>query len=85
MVHRVPVFNIFSGRFDEKEIVWLGAVEGLDAARDSMLQFAAKEPGPFFVFDSQNHAVAASVDTSGPMRAPKSKAKGAASRFHCIW
>jgi hypothetical protein len=74
----VTAFDVFSGRFDGKEIVWLGAVEGLDAARDRMLQFAAKEPGPFFVFDSQSHAVAASVDTSRLMRAPKkTKAKGA--------
>ena len=34
MVHTVPVFNIFSGRFGEKDVVWLGAVEGLDAARE---------------------------------------------------
>jgi hypothetical protein len=42
-------FNIFSGCFGEKDAVWLGAAEGLAAARDSMLQFAVKRPGAYFV------------------------------------
>jgi hypothetical protein len=42
----LPVFDIFSGRFGEKKIVWLGVVEGSEAAWDRMLQLAAKEPGP---------------------------------------
>jgi hypothetical protein len=67
----VPVFDIFSGRFGEKKIIWLGAVEGLEAAWDRMLQFAAKEPGPYFVFNSESCAVAARVDTSRLVRADK--------------
>jgi hypothetical protein len=43
----VPVFDIFGGRFGEKDVVWLGAAEGLAGARDSMLQFAAKSPGAY--------------------------------------
>ena len=73
MVHTVPVFDIFSGRFGEKDAVWLGAAEGLAAARDSMLQFAAKSPGAYFVFRSDSRSVVASVDTT-------LKAKGAAFR-----
>ena len=73
MVHTVPVFDIFSGRFGEKDAVWLGVAEGLDAARDSMLRFAAKSPGAYFVFRSDSRAVVASVDTT-----LKAKAKGAA-------
>jgi hypothetical protein len=73
MVHTVPVFDIFSGRFGEKDVVWLGAAEGLDAARDRMLHFAAKQPGAYFVFRSDSRAVVACVDTT-----LKAKAKGAA-------
>jgi hypothetical protein len=74
----LPVFDIFSGRFGEKDVVWLGATEGLAAARDRMLQFAAKQPGAYFVFSSGSRTVVADVDTSRLMHAPKSKAKGAA-------
>jgi hypothetical protein len=73
MVHRVPVFDIFSGRFGEKDAVWLGAAVALAAARDAMLRFAAKSPGAYFVCSSDSRAVVASVDTT-----LKAKAKGAA-------
>jgi hypothetical protein len=73
MVHTVPVFDIFSGRFGEKDAVWLGAAEGLSAARHAMLRFAAKSPGAYFVFRSDSRVVVATVDTT-----LKAKAKGAA-------
>jgi hypothetical protein len=69
-----PVFDIFGGRFGEKDVVWLGAAEGLAGARDSMLQFAAKSPGAYFVFSSDSRTVVAAVDTT--LKA--AKAKGAA-------
>ena len=72
MFHTVPVFDIFSGRFDGTDAVWLGAAEGLAKARDAMLRFAAKSPGAYFVC-SDSRAVVASVDTT-----LKAKAKGAA-------
>jgi hypothetical protein len=70
MVHTVPVFDIFRGRFGQKDAVWLGAAEGLAEASDAMLRFAAKSPGAYFVC-SDSRAVVASVDTT-------LKAKGAA-------
>ena len=73
MVHTVPVFNIFSGRFGEKDVVWLGAVEGLDAAREGMFRFAENQPGEYFVFRSDSQLIVAAVDTSRLV-----KVKGAA-------
>jgi hypothetical protein len=79
MLPRVPAFDIFSGRFGERDTVWLGAVEGLAAARDRMLQFAAKQAGAYFVFSSDSQLIVAAVDTSRLMHASESaKAKGAA-------
>jgi hypothetical protein len=57
-------FNIFSGCFGEKDAVWLGAAEGLAAARDSMLQFAVTRPGAYFVFSSDSQLIVAAVDTA---------------------
>ena len=75
----VPAFDVFSGRFGEKNVVWLGTVGGLGAARDRMLQFAAKQPGAYFVFSSDSQLIVAEVDTSRLMRASESmKIKGAA-------
>ena len=75
----IPAFDIFSGRFNEKDVVWLGAVGRLDDARARMLNLAAKQPGAYFVFNSGSQTVAASVDTSPPVRATESKKeKGAA-------
>jgi hypothetical protein len=54
-------------------------VEGLGAARDRMLQFAAKQPGAYFVFSSDSQLIVAAVDTTRLMRASESAtAKGAA-------
>ena len=64
-------FNIFSGCFGEKDAVWLGAAEGLAAARDAMLRFAAKSPGAYFVFSPDNGTVVAAVDTT--LKAAKEK------------
>lgn len=75
----MPAFEIFSGRFGERNVVWLGTVEGLDASRDRMLQFAAKKPGAYFVFSSDSQLIVAVVDTGRPICASESaKARGAA-------
>ena len=73
MVDTVPVFNIFSGRFGQKDVVWLGAVEGLDAAREGMFRFAENQPGGYFVFRYDSQLIVAAVDTGRLL-----KVKGAA-------
>jgi hypothetical protein len=75
----VPAFDIFSGRFGEKGVVWLGAIERLDDARARMLNLAAKQPGAYFVFNSDSQLIVAAVDTSPLMHASESvKARDAA-------
>jgi hypothetical protein len=66
MVPTIAAFNIFSGRFGEKDVVWVGAEEGLDAARDLMLDVAAEQPNAYFVFRSDNQLIVAEVDTAHP-------------------
>ena len=79
MMPTLPAFDIFSGPFGRKNVVWLGTGEGLGAARDRMLQFAAKQPGAYFVFSSDSQLIVAAVDTTRLMRASESAtAKGAA-------
>ena len=75
----IPAFDIFSGRFGEKGVVWLGAVGRLEDARARIHNLATKQPGAYFVFDSDNHLIVAAVDTSPVMRASEPiKAKDAA-------
>jgi hypothetical protein len=75
----IPAFDIFSGRFGEKGVVWLGAVGRLKDARARILNLATKQPGAYFVFDSDNQLIVAAVDTSPLMRSSESvKAKDAA-------
>lgn len=79
MISAIPAFDIFSGRYGEKGVVWLGAVARLDDARTRILNLAAKQPGAYFVFNSDTKTLEASIDTSPPLRASESdKAKGAA-------
>ena len=81
MMPTVSALDIFSGRFGEKDVVWRGTAEGLGAARDRMLQFAANQPGAYFVFSSDSQLIVAAVDTSDVTHAPKSPtAKSAAQR-----
>ena len=75
----IPAFDIFSGRFGEKGVVWIGAVERLGDARARMLSLAAKQPGAYFVFNSDSQLIVAAVDTSPLMNASESiKARDAA-------
>jgi hypothetical protein len=75
----IPAFDIFSGRFGEKPVVWIGAVERLGDARARMLSLAAKQPGAYFVFNSDSQLIVAAVDTSPLMHASESvKARDAA-------
>jgi hypothetical protein len=77
----IPSFDIFTGRFGDKDVVWVEAVEGLAAARQRMEHFASQAPGPYFVFSSFSHMVLAAIDTTHLKRAPapeRSKTAGAA-------
>ena len=75
----IPAFDIFSGRFGEKGVLWIGAVERLGDARARMLSLAAKQPGAYFVFNSDSQLIVAAVDTSPLMHASESvKARDAA-------
>jgi len=79
MMPTIPPFDIFSGRFGEKGVLWLGAIERLDDARARMLNLAAKQPGAYFVFNSDSQLIVAAVDTSPVMHASESvKARDAA-------
>src|ERR1700751_5058989 len=73
MTLAIPAFDIFSGRYGEKGVVWLGAVARLEDARTRMLNLAEKQPGAYFVFNSDTKALVASIDTSPPLRASESK------------
>jgi hypothetical protein len=64
----MPIFDIFSGQFGDKNAVWIEAVEGLGSAADRMKQLAAGKPGPYFVFSTEKGAVVAAIDTSGRQR-----------------
>lgn len=60
----VPMFDIFSGRFPERDALCVESVEGLAEAYQRMLCLAAKQPGPYFVFSSYTHKSVACVDTT---------------------
>ncbi len=77
----IPSFDIFRGRFGDKDVVWVEAVEGMAAARQRMEHFASQAPGPYFVFSSFSHMVLAALDTTHLKRASateRSKTAGAA-------
>jgi hypothetical protein len=57
-------YEIFQGRFDEKDVMWIGIVKGLDAAKIRMEAISAKNPGRYFVFCTKTNSVMATADTS---------------------
>jgi hypothetical protein len=59
----IETYDIFSGRTD-KQPLWIESVEGLDAAKQRMHDFAACTPGPYFVYRVSTQAVLAFTDTS---------------------
>lgn len=60
----LPMFDIFSGSFGDKNVQWLDAVEGLGNAADQMKQLAAQKPGRYFVFSTEQGIVVAAIDSS---------------------
>lgn len=60
----LPMFDIFSGHFMNKDAVWLESNESLAAAYQRMLRIAADKPGVYFVFSSYTQTCVASLDTS---------------------
>ncbi len=61
---KVPRFDIFSGTDNNAQ--WIEVVEGLDTASRRMEFYAAKCPGKYFVFNSSEHTIADTIDTSPP-------------------
>jgi hypothetical protein len=61
---RVPMFDIFSGRFGDADALWLEAVEGLGNAADRMKVLAAEKPGPYFVFSTEKRIVVMAIESS---------------------
>ncbi len=57
--------DIFSGTLHEQP-VWLESVTGLPAASQRMMERAARQPGPYFIYDAESRNVLVRVDTSGP-------------------
>ena len=60
---RIPTYDIFAGTQD-KDALWLEAVDGLGAACDRMKERAAQAPGCYFVFCTQTHKVLATIDAA---------------------
>jgi hypothetical protein len=69
-MRQLPMFDIFSGRFDDGNAMWVEAVEGLGTAADRMKQLAADNPGPYFVYSTQRRLVVARIDSSAPQSMP---------------
>lgn len=67
-----PTFDIFRGTND-KDAMWVDAVEGLSSARERMDQIAAAQPGQYFVFASRSRAILARTDTRKKLQTPPGK------------
>jgi hypothetical protein len=57
-----PSYDVFKGT-PEKKPLWLGAVPGLERAKEQMNRMASRLPGDYFIFDPVTDNVVASVDT----------------------
>jgi hypothetical protein len=65
-------YEIFQGRYHEKDVMWVDVVKGLDAAKSRMEALSARAPGPYFVFCTRTRTVMATADTSNSPRATRS-------------
>ena len=60
----LAIFEIFSGRFGDKDALWIETCEGLAESYQKMLQIAADTPGTYFVLSGYDLTCVASIDTS---------------------
>jgi hypothetical protein len=74
----IPMFDIFSGRFLQKDAIWIDSVEGLAEAYQAMLRGAAEKPVPHFVLSSHSCVAGASLDSTFFLREQESERAEAA-------
>jgi hypothetical protein len=67
------MFDIFSGRFRQKDAIWIDSVEGLAEACQAMLRAAAEKPVPHFVLSSHGCVAVDSLDTTSFLRKQESE------------
>jgi len=60
----LPLFDIFSGHFLRKDAMWIEACRGSAGAIQRMLEIAAKQPGPYFLYSCYTRRCVMSLDTS---------------------
>jgi signal transduction histidine kinase len=60
----LTTFDVFYGEFRKKDALCIKSVKGLDEAYHTMLVLAAEKRGMYFIFDTNNKACAATVDTT---------------------
>jgi len=56
-------FHIFSGT-GSKDAVWVGAVRGLECARERLDEIAREKPGRYLLFSFASGVILATVDTA---------------------
>jgi len=60
----VPTYDIFAGRHGDAGVRWIEPIQGLGCAYERMKEIAAKERGPYFIFDANLHKALASIVTT---------------------
>ena len=60
----VPRFDVFSGKLQGNDALWLGCAENLDKAEEIMKEMAVEKPGRYFVFSPAESKVVTTIDTS---------------------
>ena len=61
--HERGLFDIFSGS-SERDAIWIEVVAGLTNAKRRMDEIAAKQPGDYFIFQTDRNSVMARTRTS---------------------
>jgi len=69
----LPLFDIFSGHFLRKDAMWIEACRGSAGAIQRMLEIAAKQPGPYFLYSCYTRRCVMSLDTSSYVENDKAK------------
>jgi hypothetical protein len=64
----VPRFDVFSGKLQGNNVLWMGCAENLDKAIEMMKEMAVGHPGKYFIFSVLDQHIIIEIDTTPSQR-----------------
>jgi hypothetical protein len=60
----IPRFDVFFGKFQSNNALWMDCANDLDTAEEMMKKMAVENPGRYFIFSAAERRILTIIDTT---------------------